>query len=92
MRKPTLICVVGPTAIGKTSLGIKLAKELGSEIISADSRQIYKGMPIGTAAPTAEEQAEAKHHFVEFINPDQLYSAGDFEKDVLEFLDVFNIL
>ena len=87
MNKPTLICVVGPTAIGKTSLGIKLAKELGSEIISADSRQIYKGMPIGTAAPTAEEQAEAKHHFVEFLNPDQLYSAGDFEKDVLEFLD-----
>ena len=87
MNKPTLICVVGPTAIGKTSLGIKLAKELGSEIISADSRQIYKGMPIGTAAPTAEEQAEAKHHFVKFLNPDQLCSAGDFEKDVLEFLD-----
>lgn len=87
MKKPTLICVVGPTAIGKTSLGIKLAKELGSEIISADSRQIYKGMPIGTAAPTAEEQSEAKHHFVGFLNPDQLYSAGDFEKDALEFLD-----
>tara|TARA_B100001564_G_scaffold359335_1_gene380693 strand:+ start:1414 stop:2319 length:906 start_codon:yes stop_codon:yes gene_type:complete len=87
MKKPTLICVVGPTAIGKTSLGIKLAKELDSEIISADSRQIYKGMPIGTAAPTAEEQSEAKHHFVDFLNPDQLYSAGDFEKDALEFLD-----
>ena len=87
MRKPTLICVVGPTAIGKTSLGIKLAKELDSEIISADSRQIYKGMPIGTSAPTAEEKSEAKHHFVEFLNPDQLYSAGDFEKDALEFLN-----
>ena len=60
MKKPTLICVVGPTAIGKTSLGIELAKEFGAEIISADSRQIYKGMPIGTAAPTAKEQAEAE--------------------------------
>ena len=87
MRKPTLICVVGPTAIGKTSFVIKLAKELGSEIISADSRQIYKGMAIGTAAPTAEEQSLVKHHFVEFLNPDQLYSSGDFEKDALEFLD-----
>ena len=82
-----LICVVGPTAIGKTSLGIKLARELDSEIISADSRQIYKGMAIGTAAPTAKEQSEAKHHFVGFLNPDQLYSSGDFEKDTLEFLD-----
>lgn len=87
MRKPTLICVVGPTAIGKTSLGIKLAKELESDIISADSRQIYKGMAIGTAAPTSEEQSEAKHHFVEFLNPVQLYSAGDFEKDALGFLE-----
>ena len=64
MIKPTLICVVGPTAIGKTSLGIKLAQRFKADVISADSRQIYKGMPIGTAAPTAEEQSLAKHHFV----------------------------
>ena len=86
MNKPTLICVVGPTAIGKTSLGIRLAQEFGADVIRADSRQIYKGMAIGTAAPTAEEKAQARHHFVEFLDPDRLYSAGDFEKDVMEFL------
>ena len=87
MKKPTLICVVGPTAIGKTSLGIKLAQEFNAEVISADSRQIYKGMPIGTAAPTAEEKEAAVHHFVEFLTPDKLYSAGDFEKGAIEFLE-----
>ena len=86
MKKPTLICVVGSTAIGKTSLGIRLAQEFGADVISADSRQIYKGMAIGTAAPTAEEKAQARHHFVEFLDPDRLYSAGDFEKDVMDFL------
>ena len=86
MKTPTLICVVGPTAIGKTSLGIRLAQEFGADVISADSRQIYKGMAIGTAAPTAEEKAQARHHFVEFLDPDFLYSAGDFEKDLMEFL------
>ena len=86
MKTPTLICLVGPTAIGKTSLGIRLAQEFGADVISADSRQIYKGMAIGTAAPTAEEKAQASHHFVEFLYPDRLYSAGDFEKDVMEFL------
>ena len=87
MKKPTLICVVGPTAIGKTSQGIKLAQEFNADVISADSRQIYKGMPIGTAAPTAEEKAAAAHHFVEFLTPDKMYSAGDFEKDAIEFLE-----
>ncbi len=86
MSKSTLICVVGPTAIGKTSLGIRLAKEFGADVISADSRQIYKGMAIGTAAPTTEEKAQASHHFVEFLDPNRLYSAGDFETDVMEFL------
>ena len=82
----TLLCVVGPTAVGKTSLGIRLAQEFGAEVISADSRQIYKGMEIGTAAPTADEQSQARHHFVGFLKPNQLYSAGDYEKDVLDFL------
>lgn len=89
MIKPTLICVVGPTAIGKTSLGIKLAQKFKADVISADSRQIYKGMPIGTAAPTADEQSMAKHHFVEFLTPDKLYSAGDFEKDAIKFLEEY---
>ncbi len=77
---------MGPTAIGKTSLGIRLAQEFRANVISADSRQIYKGMAIGTAAPTTEEKAQANHHFVEFLDPDFLYSAGDFEKDLMEFL------
>lgn len=85
--KPLLICVVGPTAIGKTRLGIEIAKALDAEVISADSRQIFKNMPIGTAAPTAAEQSEVKHHFVEFLSPDKLYSAGDFADEVLSFLD-----
>ena len=84
-----LICIVGPTAVGKTELGIQIAKDLNTEIISADSRQIYKGMSIGTAAPTEDECAQAKHHFVNFLDPSETYSAGDFERDTLDFLSEF---
>ena len=87
--RPLLICVVGPTAIGKTSLGIRLAQKLGAEILSADSRQIHRSMSIGTAAPTALEREQAPHHFVEFLEPSEVYSAGDFEKDALAFLDTY---
>ena len=87
--KPLLICIVGPTAVGKTDLGIKIAKSLNTEIVSADSRQIYKGMNIGTAAPTDKERQEAKHHFVNFLDPSKTYSAGDFERDVTFFLSEF---
>ncbi|MGB1211672.1 MAG: isopentenyl transferase family protein, partial [Lacinutrix venerupis] len=59
-----LISIVGPTAIGKTSLSIKLAQHFKTEILSADSRQFYKEMQIGTAAPTKEELSQAKHHFI----------------------------
>ncbi|PCJ81275.1 MAG: tRNA (adenosine(37)-N6)-dimethylallyltransferase MiaA [Bacteroidetes bacterium] len=81
------MCVVGPTAVGKTELGIKISKEFNAQIISADSRQIYKGMGIGTAAPTDLERKEVAHHFVDFLDPSEIYSAGDFERDVLIFLD-----
>jgi tRNA dimethylallyltransferase len=84
--RPLLICIVGPTAVGKTAFAIRVAQEVGTEIISADSRQIYRGMNVGTAAPTAQERAQAKHHFIDFLDPAELYSAGDFEKDVLGFL------
>lgn len=87
--KPLLICIVGPTAVGKTDLGIKIAKSLNTEIVSADSRQIYKGMNIGTAAPTDKERREAKHHFVNFLDPSKTYSAGDFERDATFFLSEF---
>lgn len=87
--KPLLICIVGPTAVGKTVLGIQIAKHLNTEIVSADSRQIYKGMSIGTASPTENEQLEAKHHFVNFLDPTTTYSAGDFERDAILFLSEF---
>ena len=64
----TLIVITGPTGVGKTDTAIGVAKALGCEIISADSRQIYRGIPITTAAPTPEEQAQVKHHFVAFNN------------------------
>ena len=82
----TLIVITGPTGIGKTDTAIKVAKHLDTEIISADSRQIYRGLPIGTACPTAEERAEVKHHFVEMLDLDEYYSAAQFESDVLALL------
>lgn len=87
--KPTAIFLVGPTAIGKTATAIRLAKALNTEIISADSRQFYKEMSIGTAKPTAEEQSQVKHHFIDSIGIESIYSAGAYERDVLEFLNGF---
>ena len=64
MKDKYLVVIAGPTASGKTATAIKVAKALGTEIISADSRQFYKELPIGTAAPTPEEQAEVQHHMI----------------------------
>jgi tRNA dimethylallyltransferase len=86
-ERPLLFVVVGPTAIGKTSLAIGLAKWLGCEILNADSRQVYRDMRIGTAQPTEAERAEVPHHFVDFLDVETLYSAGQFEKDALAWLD-----
>lgn len=74
------IAVVGPTASGKTRLAVALARRLGTEILSADSMQFYRGMEIGTAAPTAEEQAGIRHHFVGFLPPDADMAAGRYER------------
>ena len=88
LRKPTqssgtapsaILAIVGPTASGKTSLAIRLAERLETEIISADSMQFYKGMAIGTGAPSRDELARVKHHFVGFLDPSQDFSAGAFE-------------
>ncbi len=88
----TLICVVGPTAIGKTTLAIKLANAFSTEIISADSRQFYKEMSIGTAVPSNEELGAAKHHFIQNISVFDNYSVGDFERDALSSLEkIFKI-
>lgn len=75
------IAIVGPTASGKTSLSIELAKVLETEIVSADSRQIYKGIPIATATPTLEERQGIKHYFLEEIELDHLYNAGEYGRD-----------
>lgn len=82
----TLIVVTGPTGVGKTDIAIRLAREFGTEIISADSRQIYRDIPIGTAAPTPEQLAEVKHHFVGILDLDEYYSAAQFEEDVMRLL------
>lgn len=85
-KKKYLIIVAGPTASGKTSFGIHLAQQYGVPIISADSRQFYKEMSIGTAKPTPEELAQAKHYFINSLSIEERYSVGDFEKDTLLLL------
>lgn len=82
--KKTLIVITGPTGVGKTATAIAVAQHLGAEIISADSRQIYRGIPIGTAAPTAQERDAVPHHFVDFKNLDEYYSAAQFEVEAIE--------
>ncbi|MDC8000330.1 tRNA (adenosine(37)-N6)-dimethylallyltransferase MiaA [Aequorivita todarodis] len=82
-QKPLLICVVGATAIGKTSLAIKLAQAFSTEIISADSRQFFKEMTIGTAVPSKEELSAAPHHFIQDKSIFEEYSVGDFERDAI---------
>lgn len=78
--------VIGPTASGKTAAAIELAQHLGCEIISADSRQIFRGIPITTAAPTAEELAAVPHHLVGILELDDYYSAARFEEDALRLI------
>lgn len=79
--KPKVIAVVGPTASGKTAYAINLAKEINGEIVSADSRLVYKGLDIGTAKPTSEEQAIVPHHLIDIVDPEFEYSAGLYAKD-----------
>lgn len=83
LKKPTLIVITGPTASGKSALAIEIAKSLGTEIISADSRQIYKGIPIVTAMPTEQERNAVKHHLIDMLPLESYYSAAQFEQDAL---------
>lgn len=76
MDKKKIIVVAGPTASGKTAFGIAIARAVGGEIISADSMQVYKGMPIATASPTKDEQAQAPHHLVEFLDSSEDFSVS----------------
>ncbi len=82
-----LLVLLGPTGVGKTELSLLVAEHFGCPIINADSRQIYKDIKIGTAAPTAEELARVKHYFVHTLQLDEYYSAAEYEKDVLCLLD-----
>lgn len=82
-----IVVIVGPTCSGKTKLGIKLAEELNSEIISADSRQFFKFLTIGTAKPTLEELSQVKHHFIDTLEPSENYNVGLFEKDALKVIE-----
>lgn len=83
----TLISVVGPTAIGKTKLAIALAKEYQTSIISADSRQFFKEMKIGTAVPSLEELSTIPHYFIQHKSILELYSVGDFERDAIAIIE-----
>ena len=82
----TLLVLLGPTAVGKTKTALAIAEQFSSPIINADSRQLYRDLPIGTAAPTAEEQALVKHYFVGDLSLTDYYSAAQYEAEVLPLL------
>lgn len=87
MDKPTLIVLIGPTGVGKTALSLSIAKQYNSSIVSADSRQLYADLKIGTAAPTPQQLAVVPHHFVGTLKLTDYYSAAQYESDVLAKLD-----
>ena len=84
---PTLLLILGPTGVGKTELSLRVAEHYGCPILNCDSRQVFRGIPIGTAAPTAEEQARVKHYFVATRDLEEDYNAGQYERDALALLD-----
>jgi len=87
MKNNYLISIVGPTAIGKTALSIEIAQHFKSDIISSDSRQFYREMNIGTAVPSIDELAQAKHHFIQDRSIFKDYNVGQFEKDAIDQLN-----
>lgn len=86
-KRGTLIVVVGPTGSGKSALAVELAKHYGAPVISTDSRQFYRGLPIGTAQPTAEEQAAAKHYFIADREVEDNFNCGKYEAEALVLLE-----
>lgn len=80
-RKPKIIVIVGPTASGKTSLSITLAKQFNGEIVSADSRQVYKGLDLGSGKVTEREKDEVPHHLLDIVEPNTVYTASDYKRD-----------
>ncbi len=87
LDKQSILIIAGPTAVGKTDASISLAQELRTEIVSADSMQIYRGMDIGTAKPTKKQRELVPHHMVDIVDPDQAYSVGDYLRDARAAID-----
>ncbi len=88
--KQTLITILGPTGVGKTAFAIELAERLNGEIVSADSRQLYRGMDIGTGKPTRDQLARVKHHVIDIIDPDQAYTLAEYQRDAQRSIeDIF---
>lgn len=85
--KPKVIVIVGPTASGKTSLSIELAKQINGEIVSCDSMQIYKDMDIGSAKPTKEEMHGIKHYMIDEVNPTERFSVAEYKKRAEKAID-----
>ena len=86
-NRPPLILIVGPTAVGKTEIAIQLAERLNGEIVSADSRLFYRGMDIGTAKPTPEEQSRVPHHLIDIVKPDEILSLAVFQQKAREAIE-----
>ena len=87
---PPLIAVVGPTAVGKTATAVRPCRDFEGEIVSADSRQVYRGLDIGTAKPTPEEQVAAVHHLIDVVDPDQVLSLAEYQE--LAYAAIHDIL
>ncbi|RUO75985.1 tRNA (adenosine(37)-N6)-dimethylallyltransferase MiaA [Idiomarina seosinensis] len=86
-KEPFVICLYGPTAAGKTSLALDLCEKLPCEIISVDSALVYRGMDIGTAKPTADEQRQVPHHLIDICDPAESYSAAEFQRDATRLIE-----
>ena len=84
---PKIVCVAGPTACGKTTLGVLLAQRFGGEVVSADSMQIYRGMTVGTAAPTPEEMQGVPHHMIAVADPAEQWRAAEYASRAIPVAD-----